>query len=69
MNHPWMSQDIALMTKTPEQTLDENEINPLIVDHVVGLGFPKKLVIKTMSDKKELNQITVAYYLVLINFS
>ena len=57
------------MIKTPAETLGENEINPLIVDSVVGLGFPKKLVIKTMSDKTALNQITVAYYLVLINFS
>lgn len=57
------------MIKTPAETLDENEINPLIVDTVVGLGFPKKLVIKTMSTKTALNQITVAYYLVLINFS
>lgn len=54
---------------TPALPFDENEINPLIVDHVVSLGFPKALVLKTMSDKKILNQITVAYYLVLINFS
>ena len=54
---------------TPALPFDENEINPLIVDHVVTLGFPRGLVLKTMSDKKTLNQIMVAYYLVLINFS
>ena len=54
---------------SPALPFDENEINPLIVDQVVGLGFPRSLVIKTMNDKKALNQITVAYYLVLINFS
>ena len=69
LNHPWMISDPNAMLKSPHETLDENEINPLIVDQVIRLGFPKALILKTMKDIKALNQITVSYYLVLINFS
>lgn len=68
LNHPWLAQDPYNLS-SPSLPFNENEINPLIVDRVVTLGFPRKLVEKTMADKKVLNQITVAYYLILINFS
>jgi hypothetical protein len=36
------------------------------VQKTVELGFPRPLVEKTLSDIKEFNQITVSYWLYLI---
>ena len=46
-----------------------NTVQEEIVDQIVSMGFPKKLVMQTLANKNVFNQITVTYYLIIINFS